>query len=117
MFPDKPWGTQKSSPFLSSGNWLDTLYYSSAKVVEVQEPEEGRPFKLYKVRWRANEDDETEFLARPSGFEEYQVDDLVTILKDAATDRRSQTWEDDKEFDQEVWRIAPVTFWKKEEEE
>ena len=116
MFPDKPWGTQKSSPFLSSGNWFDTLYYTSAKVVEVLEPEEDRPFKLYKVRWRANDDDETEFLARSSGFEEYQVDDRVAILKDAATDRQSQTWEDDKEFDQNVWRIVPVTFWKKEEE-
>ena len=58
-----------------------------------------------------------EFLARPSGFEEYEVGDRVTVLKDADTDRESQTWKDDQEFDKEIWRIVPVTFWKKDEEE
>lgn len=118
VFPTKPWGDQESSPFLSSGNWFDTLYYTSAKVVEILEPEGNRPFKLYKVKWRATEKGgETEFLARPSGFEEYEVDDLVAILKDAATERKSQTWKDDQEFDQEVWRIVPITFYKKDEGE
>jgi hypothetical protein len=116
MFPDKPWGDQESSPFLSSGNWFDTLYYTGAKVIEVKEPDDTRPFKLYKVRWRAKDkDSKAEFWARSSGFEEYQKDDRVTILKDAATDRKSQTWEDDQEYQKEVWRIVPITFWKKDE--
>lgn len=118
LFPDKPWGDQEASPFISSGNWFDTLYYTSAKVLEVMEPDENRPFKLYKVGWRAKEEGGiTEFLARPSGFEEYEVDDRVAILKDAATTRTSQTWKDDQEFDKEVWRIVPVTFYKKDEQE
>ena len=45
-------GDQEWSPFLSSGFWFDTLYYTGAKVIEVQEEDDTRPFKIYKVRWR-----------------------------------------------------------------
>lgn len=120
MFPSKPWGDQESSPFMFSGNWFDTLYYTTAIVKEISEPTETRPFRLYKVAWRGKEEemqieDYNKFWARPSGFEEYKVDDRVAVLKDAATERTSQTWKDDQEFDVIVWRLAPITFYEKEE--
>lgn len=121
LFPDKPWGDQETSPYLFSGNWVDTLYYTSAIVDEIIEPTDMRPFKLYKVKWRGKEEemdqeDYNKFLARPSGFDEHEVGDRVTILKDAETERLTQTWKDDKEFLEIIWRIAPITFYERPED-
>ncbi|MDI6854387.1 MAG: hypothetical protein QME75_12380 [Deltaproteobacteria bacterium] len=112
LFPGKYWGEQKTSPFLFSGNWLDTLYYTSAIVEEVLEPDETRPYPLYKVKWRKAGDGGNLHLARPSGFEIYEAGERVAVLKDAATERQSQTWKDDQEWDEKVWRLAPVTFYE-----
>ncbi len=114
LFPDKPWGDQSTSPFLFTGNWIDTLYYTTAVVVEVIEPDDIVPFPRYKVKWRGKENNE--FTVHPSGFERYEVGDRVAILKDAATTRTSQTWKDDREFVPEIWRIVPVTFYEAPEE-
>lgn len=120
LMPGKYWGEQQTNPFIFSGNWLDTLYYTSAIVEEVLEPNDKRPYHLYKVRWRRKLDDNSDeghlHLARPSGFETYEVGDRVAILKDAATERKSQTWKDDQEFKPEIWRIAPITFYEQEAE-
>jgi len=131
LFPTKPWGDNTTSPFMFSGNWFDTLYYTSAIVEEVLEPTDLRPFPLYKVKWRGKEEDKEDdpeeynkFYARPSGFEEYKPGDViqakpgdrVAILKDVATTRKSQTWKDDQEFLEPIWRIAPITFYEMKRE-
>ncbi len=119
LMPGKYWGEQATSPFFFSGNWLDTLYYTSAIVEEVLEPNDKRPYPLYKIRWRRKLDDDSEeghlHLARPSGFETYAVGDRVAVLKDAGTERKSQTWKDDQEFKPAIWRLAPITFYEQEE--
>jgi hypothetical protein len=108
MFPGMYWGRQKSSPFVYSGNWMDTVYYSGARIMEVIEPsEDGVPYPTYKVAWRQDE-----FMVNPSDFAEYRVGDRVTILKDVATTKKTQLWKDDdmKEFG-ENWMIVPISFY------
>jgi hypothetical protein len=107
MMPDRPCGRQKSSPFLYSGNYMDTVYYTSAVITEVVAPTNDVLYPTYKVRWRKDE-----ITARPSDFAEYKVGDRVTILKDVETDKTSQLWKDDdtKEFG-ETWQIVPITFY------
>ena len=113
MMPNKPWGKQKSSPFLYSGNWMDTIYYTAAKITEVIDPTNAVPYPTYKVQWRKNE-----VTAKPSDFAEYKVDDRVTLLKDVATDKTTQLWKDDdmKTYG-ETWMIAPITFYGLETQE
>lgn len=119
MMPDEPWGTgagkQKSSPFIFSGNWADTVFYTGAKVISIEDPTDERPFPLYTVSWRGKE-----YKVCPSDFSEYQVGDKVAILKDVAADKDSQLWKDDdmKNFggDQSNWQIVPVLFYDKEAE-
>jgi hypothetical protein len=114
IMPGKPWGMQKSSPFIYSGNWMDTVYLSSARVTEVlpdKDPKE--PWAKLRVQWR---DQEVE--VNPSDFAEYQVDDRVTVLKEVDVDKPSQTWDDEdvKEFDEEKWIAIPLSFYGLEEE-
>jgi hypothetical protein len=107
MMPGTYWGDQKSSPFVYSGNWMDTVYYTNALITEIIEPDDSFPFPRYTVQWR-----KFEIEVYSSDFAEYQIDDRVTILKDVATDKTSQLWKDDdmKEFG-ETWMIAPVAFY------
>lgn len=117
LYPGYPWGDigrgQRSSPFIYSGNWIDTVYYTGAKVLEVIEPTEDEAYPTYRVRWR-----KYEVIAKPSDFAEYQVGDRVTILKDVATEKTEQTWDDDDAksdaatFDTDLWVIVPVTFYQ-----
>ncbi|CAO0821546.1 hypothetical protein DFAR_2470001 [Desulfarculales bacterium] len=114
MMPDKPW-KQKSSPFLYAGNWMDTIYYTSAVVTKVNSPTEDTPYPTYEVRWRS----ET-FTAIPTDFAHYHVDDRVTILKDVDTEKKTQLWKDDDmlvDCDKTNWVICPVTFYGLEKEE
>lgn len=119
MMPDEPWGVgagkQKSSPFIFSGNWADTVFYSGAKVKSIEDPTDDRPFSLYTVTWRGKE-----HKVCPSDFSEYKVDDKVTLLKDVGADKDSQLWKDDdmKNFggDQNNWQIVPILFYDKEAE-
>jgi len=114
MMPDKPWGKQKSSPFLYSGNWMDTVFYTSAVVKSINDPTDDQPYPTYEVQWRKDT-----VTAKPSDFAEYQVGDRVTILKDVAAEKQSQTWEDDdtKDFDTEGWVIVPISFYGLEDQE
>jgi hypothetical protein len=106
MMPDY-WGQQKSSPFLYSGNWMDTVYYTGARITEVIGPTDEVPYSTYKVQWRKDE-----VTANPSDFAEYKVNDQVTILKDVAVAKKSQLWKDDdmKAFG-ENWMIVPIGFY------
>lgn len=107
MMPDKPWGKQKSSPFIWSGNWMDTVFYSGAVITEIIDPTDEIPYPTYKVRWRKDE-----ITVNPSDFAEYQVGDRVTILKDVSADKTTQLWKDDDTKEpKDTWQIVPITFY------
>jgi hypothetical protein len=114
LMPDAPWGRQKSSPFLYSGNWMDTVYYTGAVVKEVIEPDEATPYPRYLVQRRKEVVE-----AKPSDFAEYRVGDRVAILKDVATGKPSQRWKDadTQEFDLDKWVIAPLMFYGLDQED
>ena len=113
MMPDVPWGKQKSSPFVWSGNWMDTVYYTGAVIKEVIEPTDEAPYSTYTVTWRGKDLENV----RPSDFALYKVGDRVTILKDVSTEKKTQLWKDDdmKTFG-DNWMIAPITFYGLEQE-
>lgn len=115
LMPDKPWGEQKSSPFIYSGNWMDTVFYTGARVKEVIEPDDEFPYPRYKIQWRKYEVEE----AKPSDFAKYKVGDRVTILKDVAAEKESQLWKDKdaKKFEKDKWVIVPISFYGLEEPE
>jgi hypothetical protein len=109
MFPGKYWGHQKSSPFVYSGNWMDTVYLTGAIIKEVIDPTDLIAYPTYKVTWRKDE-----FTANPSDFAEYKVGDRVTILKDVATEKKTQLWKDDDMkpgCDKTKWQIVPISFY------
>jgi hypothetical protein len=108
LMVDKPWGEQKSSPFLFSGNWMDMVFYSTGKVTAIQDPTADTPYPVYSITWRNQQIQ----AINPSDFAEYQVGDRVAILKDVTTDKKTQLWKDDdmKNFGQ-GWMIAPVSFY------
>jgi hypothetical protein len=110
---NRPWptlacGKQESSPYIYSGEWMDTVFYSGAVVKEVIEGEGDQTYNTYKVQWRKDT-----FTVKPTDFAEYNVGDFVTILKTIPNDKDSQRWKDDdtKEFDEEGWVIAPLMFY------
>ena len=107
MMPDVPWGKQKSSPFIYSGNWMDTVYYTGAVIKEVIDPTDTVPYPTYTVQWRKDV-----VTATPSDFALYKVGDRVTILKDVTTEKKTQLWKDDdaKTFG-DTWMICPITFY------
>jgi hypothetical protein len=110
MMPDVPWGAQKTSPFLFSGQWFDTVFYSGATIKSIQAPTEDVPYSTYTVTWRQQEISNV----RSSDFAEYREGDQVCILKDIATTKKSQLWTDD---DMKTWgnsggwQIVPITFY------
>ena len=107
MMPDKPWGKQQSSPFIYSGHWMDTMFYTGAVIKEVIAPTDTVPYSTYTVQWR-----KVVVTANPSDFTLYKVGDRVTIVKDVATDKKSQLWkDDDMKIFGATWMIAPITFY------
>jgi hypothetical protein len=111
LFPTSPWGNQSTSPFVFSGNFMDTLYYTSGKITAIEEPTDDRPYSLYTVKWRKDS-----VKAKPSDFAQYTVGDRVAILKKPADDTTSQTWDKNNKFDQDNWIIIPVTFYEVEDQ-
>jgi hypothetical protein len=110
MMPDQAWGEQKSSPFLYSGNWMDTVFYTSGRITAIDPANDNRPYPLYTVRWR-NQD----IQMAATDFNEYQVGDLVTLIKDVATEKTSQLWkDDDAKQPGENWSVAPIIFYNAE---
>ena len=113
MMPDKPWGGQQSSPFLYSGNYLDTPFYTSGIITEVLDPVAPATYNTYMVQWRKTVGAPTGIIeVRPSDFAEYRVGDRVAILKDVASTKTTQLWKDDDMFTpEEMWQICPITFY------
>jgi hypothetical protein len=100
-----PWGEQKSNPYLFSGNWMDTVFYTGALIQKIIE--EG-DYPLYDVVWRRKV-----YRVAPTDFARYEVGDRVTILKNIPDRKVSQQWkdEDTETFDTAKWIIAPIMFY------
>jgi hypothetical protein len=107
LMPDRFWDKQKSNPFLFSGNWMDTIYYTSGIIKEILEPTADTPYPTYTVQWRKD----TYTPVRPTDFTEYKVGDRVTLLKDVETTKTSQLWKDDDMEKFGKWVIAPLSFY------
>lgn len=111
IFPNLPWTLGKSPgfhPFLFSGMFMDTVFITSAEVMAVKPVDEG--YVKVKVKWR-----EQELWVYPSDFAEYEIGDRVTICKDVAAPKTSELWKDEDlwAFDEEFWRIVPLTYYGK----
>ena len=81
-WPAHVWWFQETSPFIYSGNWFETNYYTSGIVKEVLQPPEGSFGLVYKCAVRGVE----AFIAS-SDFYGYAVGDRVTILRINDLDR------------------------------
>jgi hypothetical protein len=112
IFPNLPWTLATRSPeyhpFLFSGSYLDTVFITSAEVIDTEITAAG--YCKVKVRWR-----EKEIWAYPTDFAQYEVGDRVTICKDVTTTKTSELWKDPDlwSFDEEIWRVAPITYYNK----
>ena len=110
MMPGEYWGHQKSSPFVYSGNWFDTVFLTGAIIKAVIDPTDEVAYPTYKVTWRGRDFENI----RPSDFALYKVDDRVSILKDVSTTKTSQLWKDDDakvDCDKSTWQIVPLSFY------
>jgi len=70
------WWYQETAPFVYSGTWVETEFYTSGVVKEVIEPEEGEVGNRYRV-WVKNE----EIIVKSSDFLEYEEDEQIGLLK------------------------------------
>jgi hypothetical protein len=116
LFPGVYWGHQKSSPFVYSGNWMDSVFYTAALIKEVIDPTDDLPYATYKVIWHGK----TEITVWASDFSEYKVGDRVCIMKDIVADKITQLWKDDDmkaDCDKTAWQIVPITFYGLEKPE
>lgn len=104
IWPSMAWNYQESNPFMFSGNWMETVYYTNAKVIEVLEATDETPYPTYRIQYR-----KYQIIAKPTDFADHKVDERVTILR--LSDKDSWTWKDLTEFNTEEWVIAPVSFY------
>ena len=81
-WPSHVWWFQKTSPFLYSGNWFETNYYTSGVVTEVLQPSEGSFGPIYKCVVRG-----IEVCIASSDFYGYNVGDRVAVLRINDLDR------------------------------
>jgi hypothetical protein len=108
FMPDQPWGTQDTSPFIYTGNFMDTLYYSRGTVMAVEE-DADTGLTIYQVFWH----DGNTYKICASDFNQYNVGDVVAILKDSSAEKQSQLWKDDDMTTfGDNWQIVPVTFYQ-----
>jgi len=98
--PTLPWGWQERHPFVYCGNWIETVYYTSTKVVEVIDE------TTYLINYHGEEIE-----AKSSDYAIYNVDDRVTILKGVEHEEDSMTWEDITEYNIYTWSIIPAIFY------
>jgi hypothetical protein len=104
IWPSMPWNKQKSNPFMFSGNWMETVHYSNAKVLEVLEPDSETRYPKYLIQYR-----KYKITAKPTDYTEYKVDERVTIMR--LSEKSSWKWKDLTEFDTKEWVIAPISFY------
>lgn len=117
IFSEWPWGSQKSNPFIYSGNFMDTAYNVRGRITEVIDPTDNQPFKMYKVKTHLNKGKEITICA--TDFEDYNVDDYVTICKDVSKIENKDVfnWEDmaKTEVDESTWMILATTYYDLDE--
>lgn len=113
------WWFQETYPFLYSGHWFETEYYSSGIIQEIIEPddESEEETNIYKIWIRG-----FEMYLRPTDFYEYELDERVAVVKETLELIDNWDWsliESDKDNDSssedspdEDWRIAPISFYK-----
>ena len=112
IFPNLAWSISpedpRYSPFLFSGMFMDTVFITSAHVLDVEESTEG--YCKVKCKWR-----EQEIWAYPTDFAKYEVDDRVTIIKTITTDKTSNSGRTRTcgLSTTEIWRVAPITYYGK----
>jgi hypothetical protein len=112
IFPNLPWSISpdepKFHPFLFSGMFMDTVFITSGHVLEVENTADG--FCKVRVKWR-----EKEIWAYPTDFAQYAEGDRVTIMKNITATKTSELWKDEDlwSFDEDVWRVAPITYYGK----
>lgn len=113
IFPEHPWGQQESNPFIFSGNFVDTAYKMRGQITEVVEATSTRPYKMYRLKTHLNKGAEITICA--TDFEDYNVDDFVTIIKDVAAVANKDVfnWEDMADIvpDEDKWMILPTTYY------
>jgi len=110
-YPFHVWFYQKTSPFLYSGNWFETAFYSSGEITVKTAPSGDEATYTYTVQCKAETID-----IMPSDLYEYDVGDRVTILKTATIPNANFDWEGigayaDKKLDID-WKIIPITFYE-----
>jgi hypothetical protein len=107
IFPNLTWGSQKNSPFLFGGHWIDTPFITSGEATIVEKTDKG--YYLCQMDWRKDK----QLKVYPSDFAEYKVGDRCTVMKDVNTTKTSQLWKDEDcfKFDEEIWRIVPITYY------
>lgn len=113
FMPNLPWaitksGVQLSSPYLFSGNWMDTVFVTSARIIECIINHDGSQSLL--VEWRGNK-----FIVNTTDFAEYRAGERVTILKDISVTKETQLWKDDDThiYNPTVWRVVPLMYYDK----
>jgi len=113
------WWFQETSPFLYSGHWVETEFYTSGVVQEVQvidddfTPGDGEVGNRYKI-WVKNE----EIVVKSSDFLEYEVDERVGLLKTwrEGSGDGGFNWQDLELLDTgetltEEWVVVPADFY------
>ena len=98
LFPSRFSDSQESNPFIYSGCFLDTVYFTAGFIKEIVDPTDEKPWPSYKVTWRKdpdNPDSTGEYLLFPTDWTEYKVGDRVLIIKDVTTGKKSHLWKDD----------------------
>jgi hypothetical protein len=114
------WWFQEKYPFLYSGNWFETEFYTSGVVQEIIPPSDGSEelTNIYKVWVKC-----WELYLRSSDFYEYQVDERVAIVKDVKEYTGNCNWlkikADGKDnttssaaTPDSDWRICPISFYE-----
>ena len=110
LMPDRVSFEQESSPFLFSGCFADTVYFSGAFIQKINDPTDDRPYPTYTVLWR----NEVIKNVVSTDWTEFLVNDRVVLLKNIETTKTSQRWKDSDAqpggFDVTKWAIAPIYF-------
>jgi hypothetical protein len=106
--PYLPWFSQDTSPVLYSGNWWETLFYSSGVVQSIIEEGGAGGIGDVGATYTILVKGET-VQAKSSDFAVYAVGDRVALMKQYDSSAKSMTWKDLGAFDS--WIILPVTFY------
>lgn len=110
LMPGTYWGHQKSSPFIFSGCYFDSVHLTGGFIKTVNEPTDMITYPTYTVTWRGRDFENI----RPSDWAEYKINDRVSILKDCSTTKTEQTWKDDDtkvDCDKSAWMLVPLSYY------